>query len=107
MMKRHLKTLRKRADRAAARIFKRAYVSVAAPLSMALIQRSSAIDSIVEKVAGAVEEVNQDGRRGPVTSSNGRLSILALSPETFRRDLEVLAARRELRVLRMSIDWQR
>jgi glycosyltransferase involved in cell wall biosynthesis len=106
-MRRHIKTLRKRADRAAAAICKRAYVSVAAPLSIALMQRSWVIDRLVEKVAGAVEEVHQDGGRGPAAPRNGRLSILALSPETFRRDLEVLAACRELRMLRMSTGWQR
>ena len=108
-MKRHsfVKTLRKRSAWASKNISSKVYASMAGPLVSVLVQRTRMLDRLAEKVAQDIVEVNAAGEAGPMKRANGRLSILALTPEKFRFDLEVLATRPDLRVLRMSSDWQR
>jgi hypothetical protein len=61
---------------------------------------------LVERIAAEVQEIDKRGLPGPLKSANGRVSILALTPDRFRYDLEALAALPNMRLLRMPFKWQ-
>ena len=102
-----LKIVRKRAVVAVEGFLAQVYAILVSPLVGWSASRERPADRLVESLIGIVQELDRDGRAGAVTQPRGRLSILALSPEDFRYDLEILAAHPELRILRLSRAWQR
>jgi hypothetical protein len=73
---------------------------------LAALEATGSFRPLTKLIAGQLDELDERGRPKPVAKGQGRLSVLALSPDEFRSDLEVLAARK-VRVLRMSHAWQR
>jgi hypothetical protein len=79
------------------------------PLSqdfVGLLARTGIVEPLLRLVTADVRELDESGSPGPLSSGDGRLTALALSPDQFRGDLEALAARPEMRVLRMPLRWQ-
>lgn len=101
-----LRVLRKRTGRVVDAALAQAYATLVSPLVCLLASRARVADMLARNIVRDVEELDQDGQAGPLSPAQGRLSILALSHQEFRRDLEMLAARRELRILRLPLKWQ-
>ncbi len=83
--------------------------NVLRPLGQDLIgvlARAEIVEPLLSLIAADVRELDESGNPGPLSSGYGRLTALALSPDQFRGDLEALAARPEMRVLRMPLRWQ-
>jgi hypothetical protein len=83
--------------------------NVLRPLGQDLIRvlaRNEIVEPILRLIVADVRELDESGNPGLLSSGDSRLTALALSPDQFRGDLEALAARPEMRVLRMPLRWQ-
>jgi hypothetical protein len=67
--------------------------------------RGNMLDRLADRVAGEVQDLG--GKRSAESEANGAITILALSPHRFRRDLQVLTTVGGFRVLCMPFKWQR
>ena len=67
--------------------------------------RGSMLDWLVNRIASEVQVIMGNRPAGP--AAKRPITILALSPHRFRRDLQILAEVEGLRVLSMPYKWQR
>jgi hypothetical protein len=101
-----IKSLRKRVVGVIERSMSQVYARSFSQLACYLASRDRWTDKLITAIVNDVVQLDQSGQATALSWPQGRLSILGLSPNEFRQDVEVLATRPELRVMRMPGLWQ-